>query len=209
MTKIPLGIVALVKMDVCVLTILCVIFMWRMSSLFLQIRCNLLVFYHSLAVLVLSYLPPQTHTNRHRFSPLQNTVFLFFILIFPFPACYADSQICFLPHSDTLTYTQIHTQTHSSVCTSPGAPGKGRVKMEMNSAMLQVATQICICNYPQKYTRIFLSFFLLLMPSALPLFPISSFSPRPDRFPFSSRVSELPPSPPPCLSHPLSVSKTS
>lgn len=141
---------------------------------------------------------------------------LFFLSPLPLPACYADSQICLLQHSHMCTHTQTyahtHVHTHRSVCTSPGAPGKGRAKMEMNSAMLQVATQICICNYPQKYTGSFLSLSsscLLPSLSFSSLFPISSFSPRLHLFPFSVYISELPSPPPPCLSHTLSVSKAS
>lgn len=72
---------------------------------------------------------------------------------------------------NTHPYARTHKHTHryTVLSDSPGAPGKGKAKMEMNSAMLQVATQICICNYPQKHTRSIPSLFSLCLP--LPFFP--------------------------------------
>lgn len=102
-----------------------------------------------------------------------------------------------------LTHARAHTLTQSSVCTSPGTPGKGRAKMEMNSAMLQVATQICICNYPEKHMGSFLFLFLFL------LLPVS-WSPSPlsylYHFPTSVCLTEPLFSSSLSISHSLSVS---
>lgn len=144
---------------------------------------NLII--HKLSRFVLGALS-NTNTHTILFRALSSS--------FPFPPFF-PSLLCRFPDC-LLQHTHIHnlTHTHSSVSTSPGAPGKGRAKMEMNSAMLQVATQICICNYPQKYTGSFLSLSSsCLLPSLSSLFPISSFSPRLYLFPFSVCISELPP----------------
>lgn len=143
--------------------------------------------------------------------PFSKTVPLFFVLSFLFTPFFSSLLCRFsdLPLS-TLRHAHAHkhvcTHTHSSFCTSPGTPGKGRAKMEMNSAMLQVATQICICNYPQKHMGSFfpLSLFLLHLSS---FFSISFTSPRLLMLPFFCLYLWTPPSPPPCLSHTLSLSQ--
>lgn len=126
------------------------------------------------------------------------------LFITPLPQCFLPfpsflSQLVMqIPRFSSLnTHTHTLTNAHGSVSTSPGVPGKGRLKMEMNSAMLQVATQICICNYPQKYTGSFLPLSSLwLLPSLSPLSPISSFFLGLCLFPFSVCVSVFPHSPP-------------
>lgn len=78
----------------------------------------------------------------------------------------------------------------------------------MNSAMLQVATQICIGNYPKKHTGSFLYLSTsFLLPSLSFLFPISFVSLRPLSFSFYCLYLWTPPSPPPCLSLTLTLSQ--
>lgn len=179
--------------------------------------------------------PPSPHTHKHKhLSPprtlgvLHDTFLLSqspfpFTLIFPSLLCrFQDLPASTLreTHTQARAHTHTHSRTHAHnvccVCTSPGALGKGRVKMEMNSAMLQVATQICICNYPQKHMRSLLSLSLSLLLSSSspiscssvlppfsssPLSPISFFFSNLYRFPFSACISN--PLFLPRLSHPL------
>lgn len=141
---------------------------------------------------------------RHELFPFQGTVSSFLSLFFLLPLFFLLFKLVmqiprfasFNTHTHTHTHKHAHTQIHSTVSDSPGAPGKGKAKMEMNSAMLQVATQICICNYPQKHTRSIPSLFLLAPSSPpssfLPISSSSSSSFRLHLFPFTVYISELP-----------------